>query len=45
MKFAQIIEFETTRIDEFNDNLDAWISRTEGRRIPRNLDVIREEDL
>ena len=24
MKFAQIIEFKTSRIDDFNANLDAW---------------------
>ena len=28
MKFAQIIEFRTTRIDEFNAHLDAWMTRT-----------------
>jgi hypothetical protein len=26
MKFAQIIEFETRRLDEFNANLDAWMA-------------------
>jgi hypothetical protein len=44
MKFAQIIEFETTRIDEFNDNLDAWISRTEGRRIPHRAVLRKDRD-
>ena len=34
MKFAQIIEFKTSRIDEFNAYLDAWMARTEGDRIP-----------
>ena len=34
MKFAQIIEFRTSRIDEFDDYLDAWMTRTEGDRIP-----------
>ena len=29
MKFAQIIEFNTSRIDDFNANLDAWITSTE----------------
>ena len=30
MKFTQIIEFQTSRIDDFNANLDAWMTRTEG---------------
>jgi len=34
MKFAQIIEFTTGRIDDFNAELDAWMARTEGSRIP-----------
>ncbi len=34
MKFAQIIEFKTSRIDEFHDSLDAWMTATEGHRIP-----------
>ena len=33
MKFMQIIEFTTTRIDEFNANLDAWMAKTDGHRI------------
>ena len=27
MKFSQIIEFSTERIDEFNAELDAWMAR------------------
>ena len=27
MKFAQIIEFKTSRIDDFHANLDAWMTR------------------
>ena len=34
MKFAQIIEFTTSRIDEFNAQLDAWMAESEGHRIP-----------
>jgi hypothetical protein len=30
MKFAQIIEFTTGRIDEFNAGLDEWMARSEG---------------
>jgi hypothetical protein len=33
MKFAQIIEFKTSRIDEFNANLHAWRVKSDGRRI------------
>jgi hypothetical protein len=44
MKFAQIIEFETTRIDEFNANLDSWMSRTEGHRIPHRAVLRRDRD-
>ena len=33
MKFAQVIEFRTSRIDEFNARLDEWKERTAGRRI------------
>ena len=34
MKFSQIIEFKTSRIDNFNANLDAWMAKSEGHRIP-----------
>ena len=30
MKFSQIIEFETSRVDEFNAHLDAWMAKSEG---------------
>jgi hypothetical protein len=42
MKFAQIIEFRTTRIDDFNASLDAWISRTEGNRVPHRAVLSRD---
>jgi len=42
MKFAQIIEFTTTRIDEFNANLDAWMAKTDGHRIPHRA-VLRSD--
>lgn len=32
MSFIQLIECETTRIDEFNATLDAWLEMTWGRR-------------
>jgi hypothetical protein len=44
MKFAQIIEFRTSRIDDFNRNLDAWISRTGGTRIPHHAVLSRDRD-
>ncbi len=44
MKFAQIIEFKTSRIDDFNANLDAWITRTEGNRIPHHAVLSRDRD-
>ena len=44
MKFTQIIEFSTTRIDEFNANLDAWITSTEGNRIPHRAVLRRDRD-
>ena len=42
MKFAQIIEFTTTRIDEFNTNLDAWMAKSDGHRIPHRA-VLRSD--
>jgi hypothetical protein len=44
MRFAQIIEFRTSRVDEFNANLDAWIVRTEGHRIPHRAALSRDRD-
>ena len=44
MKFAQIIEFTTGRIDEFNARLDEWMARTEGHRIPHQAVLRRDRD-
>jgi len=44
MKFAQSIEFTTSRIDDFNANLDAWITRTEGGRISHHAVLSRDRD-
>jgi hypothetical protein len=44
MKFSQIIEFSTDRIDEFNANLDAWKLKTEGKRTPHRAVVSRDRD-
>jgi hypothetical protein len=44
MKFAQIIEFTTSRIDEFNANLDLWMAKSEGHRIPHRAVLRRDRD-
>lgn len=44
MKFAQTIEFRTSRIDTFNAELDAWMTKTEGRRIPHRAVLRRDRE-
>ncbi len=44
MKFAQVIEFKTGRIDEFNANLDAWMVKSEGHRISHRAVLRRDRD-
>ena len=44
MKFAQIIEFTTSRIDDFNAELDAWIAKHGGRCIPHTAVLRRDRD-
>jgi hypothetical protein len=44
MKFSQIIEFETSKIDEFNTKLDAWMVESEGHRIPHRAVLRRDRD-
>jgi hypothetical protein len=44
MRFCQIIEFSTDRIDEFTAHLDAWKLRTEGKRIPHRAALCRDRD-
>ena len=44
MKFTQIIEFSTSRIDDFNTTLDAWMIRTEGKRIPHHAVLSKDRD-
>jgi hypothetical protein len=44
VKFAQIIEFTTGRIDEFNVGLDEWMARSEGHRIPHRAVLRRDQD-
>jgi hypothetical protein len=45
MKFSQIIEFNTSRIDEFNANLDAWMAKSEGHRIPHRAVLRKDRDV
>ena len=44
MKFTQIVEFKTRRIDNFNASLDAWMIRTEGTRIPHHAILSKDRD-
>jgi hypothetical protein len=44
MKFAQIIEFSTGRIDEFNAGFDQWMARSDGHRIPHRAGLSRDRD-
>jgi hypothetical protein len=44
MKFVQIIEFTSGRIDEFNVGLDEWMARSEGHRIPHRAVLRRDRD-
>jgi hypothetical protein len=44
MKFAQIIEFTTGRIDEFNARLDEWMARSDGHRIPHRAVLRLDRD-
>jgi hypothetical protein len=44
MKFAQIIEFTTSQIDDFNTRLDAWMTTSQGHRIPHRAVLRRDRD-
>lgn len=44
MKFAQIIEFTTDRVDEFNTHLDAWMVNSAGHRIPHRAVLRKDRD-
>jgi len=44
MKFAQTIDFRSSRIAEFDPYLDAWMARTEGDRIPHRAVLTRDRD-
>lgn len=44
MKFVQIIEFKTSRIDEFNALLDAWVEKNAGNRLASRALQARDRD-
>ena len=44
VKFAQIIEFTTDRITDFNAELDAWMIASEGHRIPHRAVLRKDRD-
>jgi len=44
MRFAQIIEFSTTRFDEFERLLDDWLAQTEGSRTATRALETRDRD-
>src|SRR5579872_6063731 len=44
MRFVQLIEFKTDRIDEFNAAVDAWLQATEGRRAATRALQTRDRD-
>jgi hypothetical protein len=45
VRFAQIIEFTTRRIDEFNARFDEWMARSDGHRIPHRAVLRRDRDI
>jgi hypothetical protein len=44
VKFRQIIEFSTSRLDEFNAYFDEWITASEGDRIPHRAVLQADRD-
>ncbi|MFD7906931.1 hypothetical protein ACFV4G_32430 [Kitasatospora sp. NPDC059747] len=44
MSFIQIIEYKTTRIDEFNALLDNWVEKNAGNRIATRSLQTRDRD-
>src|SRR2546428_5532160 len=44
MAFIQIIEYKTTRIDELNAALDAWLEKTKGKRNATRGTQTRDRD-
>lgn len=44
MGFIQIIEYKTSRIDELNAMLDAWLEQTEGKRLSTRGTQTKDRD-
>ncbi|MEV6212706.1 hypothetical protein [Kitasatospora sp. NPDC051914] len=44
MRFIQIIEYRTSRIDEFNALLDSWVEKNEGNRLATRALQTRDRD-
>ena len=44
MGFIQIIEYRTTRLDELNVALDAWLEKTKGKRAATRGTQTRDRD-
>lgn len=44
MTFIQTIEFTTTRIREFRELLDEWITKSGERRTPRRATLLADQD-
>jgi len=44
MRFFQIIEFTTSRIDELNAALDQWLAQTQGKRAATRGTQTRDRD-
>jgi hypothetical protein len=44
MQFVQLIEFQTSRIDEFNALVDEWIKESEGWRAPTRALQTKDRD-
>jgi len=43
-QFVQLIEFRTSRIDEFTKVLDEWLASTEGNRVPTRGILTKDRD-
>ena len=44
MRFIQIIELTTSRIDELNSALDDWLAQTQGKRAATRGALTRDRD-
>lgn len=44
MRFVQVIEFKTSRIDEFNALLDSWVEKNAGNRLATRAMQTRDRD-